>query len=168
MPSLYIHRYNKTRKRWDVMILEKLIHKPKQAVVIGCGGFGAAIAGDLDQQGFHVRVIDKDEQAFSKLTGSFSGFEIVGDGTELELLEQVGIKESQMIVAATDNDNTNSLIAQICSRIYGVEQIYLLLNETEKKLIIEGANVVVIYPVKLSLNEFRRVCQLNEKRKVGG
>ncbi len=138
-----------------------LFQKPKNIIIAGSGRLGSSLAGSLSEKGYHVIIIDKDEDAFRKLPESFSGYEVAGDAASTDLLERLDIKNAFMVIAVTDNDNTNSLIAQIASRIYGVNQVFARLNDIEKESLIKGFNIEVIYPFLLAVHEFERLTSIS-------
>ncbi|MFA5658362.1 MAG: TrkA family potassium uptake protein [Oscillospiraceae bacterium] len=137
-----------------------LFKKSENIIIVGAGRLGSCLAGALSQKGFRVIVIDKDEDAFRKLPESFSGYKITGDGTDIDILKSADIENSQMVISCTDSDNVNSLIAQIASRIYGIQQVYTRLNDTDKDKLLDGFNIHTIYPFKLSMNEFERLSSI--------
>ncbi|WP_238727251.1 potassium channel family protein [Diplocloster modestus] len=135
-----------------------LMRKKRQtALVIGCGRLGANLAGSLCDKGYDTIVIDKDETAFGQLPDNFSGYQITGDGTDKNLLEKAGIGNADMVIAAAERDNINSLVCQMAGRIYQVPNVYMRLNDPNMEDIIEGYGIRVIYPFRLSVNEFERL-----------
>ncbi|MGL4606682.1 MAG: potassium channel family protein [Eubacteriaceae bacterium] len=135
--------------------------KTESVIIAGCGRLSAKIAGELSSKGYNVTVVDKDENAFRKLPEHFSGYEIAGDATDIDALVQIGIKGASMFLALTENDNTNSLLSQIASRIFGVSKVFVRLNDPDKERILEGFNIEIIYPFKLSIGEFERLSHLS-------
>ncbi len=138
-----------------------LFKKSESVIIAGCGRLSANIAGALSGKGYNVIIIDKDENAFRRLPENFSGYEITGDATDIDALEQVGIKGVSMFLALTESDNTNSLIAQIASRVFGIPKVFVRLNDPDKERVLEGFNIEVIYPFKLSISEFERLSHLS-------
>lgn len=134
--------------------------RAKTVIIAGCGRLGAGIAWALSYQGYNVSVIDIDTMAFKKLPDGFSGYELTGDATDTDTLEKIGIQETYMLLALTDSDNTNSLIAQIASRVFNVPNVYMRLNDHEKAEIVKGFNIEVIEPLKLCIQEFERLSNL--------
>ncbi|MBT9777098.1 TrkA family potassium uptake protein [Clostridium sp. MCC353] len=134
-----------------------LFRKTKTIIIVGSSRFGAGLAGMLSQKGSRVVVIDVKEDAFRKLPDDFSGYEIIGDGTDMDILKQAGIEEASIAIAATNDDNTNLLIAQIASRIFHVPSVYSRLNDKNKEKLIRGFNIKPICPFVLSVNEFARL-----------
>lgn len=143
-----------------------LFRKTKTIIIVGSSRFGSGLAGLLSQKGSRVAVIDLNEDSFRKLPEDFSGYEITGDGTDLDVLKQAGVEEAAMVIAATDDDNTNLLIAQIASRIFHVPNVYSRLNDKNKEKLIRGFNIKPICPFVLSVNEFARLSS-SEYKEVG-
>lgn len=133
----------------------------KKIIIVGCGRFGSTLANYLNKLHYDVIVIDKSEDAFRKLSSNFSGFTIVGEVSDLSLLENIGIKACNMFIAVTDNDNTNCMLAQIASRIYNIPNIYIRLIDSNKEILLDGYHVNAIYPALLSLNEFERLSHIS-------
>lgn len=132
----------------------------KKVIIIGCGRFGSTLANHLNKQHYDVIVIDKEEDSFRKLSSNFSGFTLVGEVSDLSLLENVGIKSCSMFIAVTDNDNINCMLAQIASRIYNIQDIYIRLIDSNKEILLDGFHVNAIYPSLLSLYEFERLSNI--------
>lgn len=122
--------------------------------VIGLSRFGAAVAEKLSLNGENVIVFDKKESAFKKLSDSFSGYQIIGDATQLELLEKNGIKEAKRVIIATEYDNVNVFLAHLCYYHYQIKDVYIRMLDTDKKILIDGTTIKAIYPFELSLNRF--------------
>jgi len=133
------------------------LKKRKSVIVAGCGRLGACLAGSLSEQGNSVIVIDKDKDSFRRLPLNFSGFELEGDATDYKILLSAGISQVDILVAATDDDNVNCMIAQIGSRVCGIEKVFTRLHDTSKEKILDGYNIKAIYPAKLSIEEFQRL-----------
>lgn len=138
-----------------------LFKKSKKALIIGCGRFGASLAGVLSDKGYHITMVDNDSTAFRKLPDNFSGYEVTGDGTNTDLLVNIGIEDTDMVIAVTADDNTNSLVAQIASRIYFVPKVYMRISDTDKEKLIDGFNIEVICPYKLCMNEFEHLSHIS-------
>ena len=75
-------------------------------LVIGAGEVGSSIAGSLADN-HEVVVVDVDGERVESLTYSHDVLAIEGDGTSLETLEEAGVAEADMVIASTDDDETN-------------------------------------------------------------
>jgi trk system potassium uptake protein TrkA len=84
-----------------------------QAIIVGCGRVGAALARSLDDAGWHVVAVDESEDALERLGEAWRQRFVVGPGIDTSVLENAGIADTDCLVAATDGDNTNIVVAQV-------------------------------------------------------
>jgi len=77
-----------------------------RVIVVGAGEVGSNIALSLAES-HDVIVVDVDPVTVEELTYSSDILAIEGDGTSLEILEDAGIREADMLIASTDDDETN-------------------------------------------------------------
>ena len=99
------------------MIYAELVN----AIVIGCGRVGSAIARQLDREGWSVVAVDEKEEALSRLGESWAGGFVVGHGMDVDVLRQAGIEDTDAVVVATDGDNTNLVVAQVAQKRFGID-----------------------------------------------
>ncbi|MCF7932067.1 MAG: NAD-binding protein [Acholeplasmataceae bacterium] len=128
--------------------------KRNKVIVVGCGRLGASIATKLSEMGEDVHILDVNEDAFRKLRETFSGFEMVGDATDLSVLENAQIKQAKSVVVTTNNDNTNIFIAHVAYYVFNVPRIVVRLADTDKGELLVGTRITPIYPFTLSLNQY--------------
>lgn len=128
--------------------------KKQKAIVVGSGRLGSHLASDLSLKGHDVTIVDKVEDSFRKLGDHYSGFRFIGDAIDSEILEKVGIKEADVIIVTTNNDNTNLFIGHIANMIYNVDKVYVRLSDDEKSTLIDDTDITAIYPFKLSTEAF--------------
>ncbi|QSG05936.1 TrkA, K+ transport system, NAD-binding component [Halapricum desulfuricans] len=75
-------------------------------VIVGAGEVGSNVAASL--AGNHeVIVIDIDSDRVEALTYSLDVLAVEGDGASLETLQEAGVEAADMVIACTDNDETN-------------------------------------------------------------
>ena len=77
-----------------------------------------------------------------------------------DLLEDAGIGNASVVVAATDDDNINCMLAQMARRIYDVGEVFARLNDTDKEHLIGGLNIKAIYPARLSIEKFKELSSI--------
>jgi trk system potassium uptake protein TrkA len=78
-------------------------------VVVGAGEVGSNIAVNLAED-HDVVVIDVDPETVDELTYATDSLAIEGDGTSLETLREADVNDADMVVASTDDDETNLAI----------------------------------------------------------
>ncbi|MFB6111191.1 MAG: Trk system potassium transporter TrkA [Halobacteriaceae archaeon] len=75
-------------------------------IVVGAGEVGSNIAGSL--AGNHdVTVIDIDGDRIDTITYSLDVLALQGDGTELPTLREANVETADLVIASTDEDETN-------------------------------------------------------------
>src|SRR5215211_6922007 len=93
------------------------------AIVVGCGRVGSALARKLAGEGWSVAVVDKDETSMELLPDDWRHPFVVGHALDTSILEEAGIESADVFVAATGGDNTNVVVAQVAKGRYGVEAV---------------------------------------------
>jgi trk system potassium uptake protein TrkA len=76
-------------------------------IIVGAGEVGYHISQKLSEENQEVFLIDKDLEKVRRTTENLDVQAILGSGTSPETLRSVGIKEADMLVAATDSDEVN-------------------------------------------------------------
>ncbi|MFO8069273.1 MAG: TrkA family potassium uptake protein [Alkalibacterium sp.] len=131
--------------------------KERYILIIGSGRLGASLANDLSEREENVIIVDADKSSFRKLSPSFGGLTVTGDGTDLTILKEAQIERADVVVVVTDNDNSNIMISQIAKIIFKKDQIISRLYDPDKKSVYEEFDIDLIYPAILSVNEINRL-----------
>ncbi len=84
-------------------------------IIVGAGEVGFHIAQRLSEENQDVVLIDKDPQKIRRINDHLDVQAFLGSGTSPNVLKDSGIKEADMLVAATDSDEVN-LIACLLAR----------------------------------------------------
>lgn len=84
-------------------------------IIVGAGEVGYHIAKKLSEENQDVFLIDKDPEKITRINENLDVHAILGSGTSPAMLKTLGIKEADMLVAATDSDEVN-LIACLLAR----------------------------------------------------
>jgi len=84
-------------------------------MIVGAGEVGFHIAKRLSEESQDVVVIDRDPTQIKKINENLDVQAFLGSGTSPRLLKEAGIKEADLLVAATDSDEVN-LISCLLAR----------------------------------------------------
>jgi trk system potassium uptake protein TrkA len=131
-------------------------------VIIGCGRLGANIAAMFSMRGNDVMMIDKDGDAFRKLSPEYSGFTVEADATDTDALKKAEIDSARILVAVTDNDNVNIMVSQMARVIFDVPKVVARLYDADKEKINSEYSIHTIYPTKLSMEAFEHLLDNQE------
>lgn len=118
-------------------------------IVIGCGHFGFPIVESLLEQDLKLTVVDKNPDAFLNVQISMNGLMITGDGTDPETLEAAGIYSADAVIAATNDDSVNIMIAQMVKQKYHINSVIARMYDSTKGKVYQDLCVEVISPVAL-------------------
>lgn len=112
--------------------------------------------------------MDKDKDAFRKLSLSYGGLSLTGDGTDFDNLRVAEINKADVAIAVTNNDNTNIMIAQITREVFHVPHIIARLSDPEYECVYRKLGIDTICPFILSENETGKLLSnaLKEKTEV--
>lgn len=92
-------------------------------IIVGLGRMGTALATRLSKKGADIVAIDSSPKAFEKLDKNFSGVKIVGVGFDKDIMEQAGIERADALVACTNSDEVNIVVARIAKNVYKVPRV---------------------------------------------
>jgi trk system potassium uptake protein TrkA len=79
-------------------------------VIVGAGEVGSTIAANLARN-HDVAVVDLDGDRVESLTYEVDVLSVEGDGTRTGVLREAGIEEADLLIASTDDDETNLVTA---------------------------------------------------------
>ena len=113
-------------------------------IIVGCGRVGAELAKLLSGEDHDVVVIDKNQEAFKRLGGTFNGLTMVGNGFDLALLKQVGIEKADAFCAVTNGDNTNLISAQVAKKIFHVPKVLARVYDPQRAHIYASLGLDII------------------------
>jgi len=99
-------------------------------LVAGGGKVGSNLARALRRMGHEVTIVEQDRERFVQLEEDFEHAAIVGDATELFVLERAGVaRPPDLVVAVTGDDEDNMVICQMARERYGAEKAIARVND---------------------------------------
>lgn len=93
-------------------------------VIVGLGNFGSSVAEALYSRGHDVIALDTDETAVDDIAPHCSRA-AVGDGRQIETLDEIGANGADAAVVSTGDDITASILATMALTDLGIETIYV-------------------------------------------
>jgi trk system potassium uptake protein TrkA len=121
-------------------------------LIVGCGRVGSQVAADMDRSGHEVVIIDRDPNQFSRaasrgvLTNDFKGNQVVGNGTDSDVLRRAGVEDADGFVAVTEGDNRNIMAAQIAKVVFKVPRVVARIYDPERADAYEKLGLHTICP----------------------
>lgn len=85
-------------------------------IIVGCGNVGGTIARSLFEEGHEITIIDTSDRIVKNLTQDIDVMGVVGSGSELEVLNEGGVKTADLLIAVTDSDERNLLCCLLAKK----------------------------------------------------
>ncbi len=128
----------------------------KRCIVIGLGIFGNNIVRELADKGFEVIAIDKSKEAVQRVR-DLASKAIVADGTDKEIMAQIGIQEDDTVIISFGEDLAAATLITLHLKQLKVKTIVVKAPNEEHQMILEkvGATDVII-PEKEIANKVAR------------
>lgn len=119
--------------------------------MIGCGRVGSALAKRLHSAGWEVAAVDETEEALERLGEKWPGELHIGHGMDTALLEAAGIASADLVLVATDGDNTNLVVAQIAKERYQVPKVAVRVHDPARAAFYSNRGFDVVSPTTIAI-----------------
>ena len=100
-----------------------------KAVVVGGGLVGSTLAEKLSRDGHDVVVVEQDQELIADLNEKLDVQTINGNGATIPVLMNAGIESADLLLATTDSDEANMVVALVGSVIFKVPRVAARLRD---------------------------------------
>jgi len=128
-----------------------------RVMIIGCGRVGSVLANRLDEAGHQVVVLDRNQNAFRRLSGKFSGERVVGNGMIEDFLRPTLQEKTDILFAMTDKDNINLIIAQKARLNFQPEKVIAVVHDSILAGLYKELGVETVCPTDLVIKDLLQV-----------
>lgn len=128
--QIYVFSHSEDMNR-TLDIFGKTTHKQERIVIIGGGhvGLGVARALETRTEKLRVKVIEKNRAIAENAADHLQRTIVLnGDGLDMDILLEAGIDRADAILAVTDDDKTNLLVA-VRAKAAGCQMAIALIND---------------------------------------
>jgi trk system potassium uptake protein TrkA len=130
-----------------------------RVIIIGCGRVGSVLANRLDEEGHQVVVLDRNQQAFRRLSEKFSGERIVGNALVEEYMRPTLREKTDILFVMTDKDNINLMIGQWVKRKFQVNRVITEVHDSILAGLYKELGLETVCPTDLVLKELIQIMQ---------
>jgi len=123
-----------------------------KVVIAGGGAVGTFIAGELQQAGHDVHIIEQDEDRVARVTktGEPKGVEWhLADACEVNSLRVIGMADADVVAAVTGDDEDNLVISLLAKQEFAVPRVVARVNNPKNEWMFNenwGVDVAVSTP----------------------
>ena len=104
-----------------------------KVAIAGAGNVGTYIAGDLREVGHDVLLIDRSPTLVNRLRSSLDVNWFVGDACEVSSLHAAGVEGSEVMVAATGDDEDNLVVSLLAKQEFAVPRVIARVNHPKNE-----------------------------------
>jgi trk system potassium uptake protein TrkA len=116
----------------------------------------------MQQDGHSVAVVDKNANAFRRLTDDWAGQKVVGFGFDRDDLIAAGVDGADAVAAVTSGDNTNILTARIARENFEVPHVVARIYDPRRAAIYQRLGIATVATVSWTVDQvFRRLLPEN-------
>lgn len=85
-------------------------------VIIGGGKVGRKLVEDFAKEGHSVILVDTRDEIIERIQNDYDVMGVSGSGTDIDILDEAGIKNCDLAVCVTDKDEINALCAIVAKK----------------------------------------------------
>ena len=128
----------------------------KTITIIGGGNVGKMLAENLEDARLKVKIIEKNYARCEKISEDLRNTLIInGDGTDLNLLNEEEIFDSDVVVSVTNNDEKN-LLCSLLAKQLGVKRVIARVTKNANMALFEKVGIDIAVSTKnAALNEVK-------------
>ena len=99
-------------------------------IIAGGGKVGKSVTRSRLAMGHEGTLVEQERARFGQLEAEFGHVALIGDATEIGVLERAGIaRPPDLVLAVTGDDEDNLVISQIAKEGYGVPKVVARVND---------------------------------------
>ena len=131
----------------EMIHIEHLLGKSRvhigEVTILGGGRIGYNLAKILERSSYKVKIIEKDYRKCQLLSSQLGRTLVIhGDGTDISLLEEEDISQSDMLVAVTGDDKVNLLVSLLAKHL-GVKKTVAQIRRSDYIPLVEKVGIDV-------------------------
>ena len=119
-----------------------------RVAIAGAGSVGRSVARELLENGHEVLLLDKDPGAIKRTSVPGAQW-LLADACEVTSLEEAGLHECQVVVAATGDDKVNLVVSLLAKTEFAVRRVVARINHPDNEWLFTeawGVDVAVSTP----------------------
>ena len=118
-------------------------NRVKNITIIGGGNVGLILAQNLEKIGIKIKIIEKDYKRCEELTENLKSTLVLhGDGTDVELMKNESIEDSDIVVSVTNSDEKN-LLCSLLAKQLGVHRVITRVSKNANVHLFEKVGIDV-------------------------
>ena len=100
-------------------------------IICGAEEVGFSLAKYLSSEGMEITVIDEDIEKLQKMTAAIDVRYIVGKTYNPSILDEAGVKEADLLIAVSENDESNIIVCEMAKILFNISNTIARIKEKE-------------------------------------
>ncbi|MBU1319420.1 MAG: Trk system potassium transporter TrkA [candidate division Zixibacteria bacterium] len=132
--------------------------KARKAVIVGGGEIGFSLVQSLKGEQIEVTLIEKDAERCKFLSESLENALIInGDGTSMDILEEVGVAECDIFISVVSRGEEVNLLTGLLAKKMGARKSVVLANKPDYRELYEQLGIdAVVSPRLVAANQIMK------------
>src|SRR3989454_1716092 len=110
-----------------------------RVAIAGAGNVGVHIAGDLRDAGHEVLLIEENPDLVARLRATLDVEWFVADACEVSSLQEAGLEKTDVVVAATGDDEDNLVVSLLAKQEFAVPRVIARVNHPKNEWLFNEA-----------------------------
>lgn len=136
-----------------------------RVIIVGGGKIGAYLARELRRDKHVVVVIEKDAERARRVDAQTDVLVLIGDGTDLTLLDEAGLERADWLLAVTGQDENNLVACQL-ARTSGSPNVLARMNDPRNRATFDALGVAVVSVTDLIVQLMSRELDLDALKRI--
>jgi trk system potassium uptake protein TrkA len=99
-----------------------------KVMIVGAGKLGAKLAVAMNQENMEVTLMDNDPKVIERVNEHLDVLTVVASGINVSMFREMGIEKYDLLVATTENDETNAVICALAKKLGCTQTIARIRN----------------------------------------
>ena len=86
-------------------------------IIVGSGKIGKSLIGLLSEEGHNITVIETEKKLVESIVNDYDVIGLCGNGGSLSVMEQAGIKDTDIFISVTGSDELNIMSCLVAGKL---------------------------------------------------
>lgn len=114
-------------------------------IIVGGNKTVYYLAREFVRQNFQVTVINREPGRAHELAEKTKATVVLGEGTNLDVMEEAGARKTDAVLALTSHDQDNLVICQIAQKNFAVPRTIAMVNDPDNERVFQKLGIPVAF-----------------------
>lgn len=116
-----------------------------RVIIIGGSKTVYFLTRQFMRRNYHVTILNRDPSLCRMMAQDTKATVVIGDGTDVNRLEEAGARQADVFLALTNHDQDNLIACQLAKNLFGVPRTIALVNDPDNEEIFLLLGVTVAF-----------------------